>query len=111
MTTQNRKADLLREKMEVDDRLNRFKIKLQRARNMAAKRRIFMDPHEYAKLETKIIDLKRESQFLQLEIANLPKEYQPRIDTYFVSAARRLLPPETFNQILSVASAERETSK
>ena len=68
---QDKRADLIRQKLEIDDRLSRLKTKQRDARAYAAKHRVYMDVNEYSKLDRKISDLKRESQYLQLEITKL----------------------------------------
>jgi hypothetical protein len=73
MTT-DKKTALLRRKADVDERIGRLKAKLRRTNAVAASRSIFMDPNEYAKLELQLAQLTRESQNIQTDLSNLPKQ-------------------------------------
>src|SRR5262245_13890986 len=98
---EDQRAALLRQKIEIDDRLNRLKIKQLRARTDARTRRIYMDRDEYAKLAVRILNLKTESQLLQVQIGNLAKP--TTVESRFVELARQLLPTQQFEEIFNKA--------
>lgn len=72
--SEDQRSELLRQKIEVDERLGRMKTKLHQARTKAYVRRQFLSPSEYASLENRITRLKSESQWLQMEIGKLKKQ-------------------------------------
>jgi hypothetical protein len=68
-----------------------------------------MDPNEYRKLETRIQNLKQESQLLQLEIGGVSGPKPRAFETCFFVEARRLLAPDVFQSIFDAAKEKSAT--
>jgi hypothetical protein len=78
MEFEERKASLLKLKLDVDQRLAALKGKKHKAAMLAWTKGVYMDRKKFAHLEQSIERLKQESQQVQLELTLLKLERKPK---------------------------------
>jgi hypothetical protein len=100
------RADAIRQKLEVDDRIRALKDTISKAKSEAASRGRYMDPREFRRLEQELSRLKDESQALQTQLGEIRKQAheawkneRKESSEMFRKAAHALLSQETFEQI------------
>jgi hypothetical protein len=109
------RAEVLRRKHLVDEEIGRLKTQIGDAKASVRARGVYMDPHAYRRLEAKLAGLKVESQALQARLGELREAEKERDraahdaerSTFlgrFVEAAREMLDPETFAEIVAAAN-------
>jgi hypothetical protein len=74
MEHEEKKASLLKQKIDVDQRLANLKTKKFKASILARTKGVYMDPKKFSHLEMSIERLKQESQQIQLELSLLKLE-------------------------------------
>jgi hypothetical protein len=78
---EQKKANLLKLKLDVDQRLANLKSKRHKASMLAKTRGLYMDPKKFAHLENRIESLKQESQQIQLQLSLLKLERRQSNET------------------------------
>lgn len=103
-------AAAIAKKLEVDEELRQAKIKYLEVCCARSTRGITIDPNKFNKLVQRIENLKQESQALQCRIGELKQQQKQentvRSQDVFRAAAKKVLPPELFNQVLAEACKE-----
>lgn len=113
------RALTIQRKHEVDDSLRTLKAKLVEAKAKAATRGAFMPIDEFRKLTARVDALKEESLALQTRLGELrdaekaanreaDKAERSAFPQRFMTAARKMLDPDTYNELVREAAAGAE---
>lgn len=112
------RAALVAEKIQVDELTRTLKLKIVEAKRSAALHRRFMDSTEYQRLERRFEAAKQRSQAIQDELTLLKlqarrtpeqvKEDHANFLGRFFRAAKQLLDPEDFRDVIDVANDTEE---
>lgn len=104
------RSEAIAAKHDVDDRIRLLKAQVAEAKTKAATRGEFMNPTQFRGLESRLSDLKDESQALQTLLGRIrDKERADNVVLHnqendaFRKAAHKILPPETLAAIESAA--------
>lgn len=112
---------LMARKIEVDTEMVSLKSKVGKAKSDAFTRRVYMDPTAFRALERRLESAKVESQSIQAQLGKLNKADRARervaseaearsFERRFVDAAKALLEPDDFQDIVDTANDEADAA-
>src|SRR5262249_43965434 len=113
------RGELTEKKMRIDEEIRALKKQISDANADARTRGVYMDRKQFRELQARADSLGFESQALQARLCGLKREAEARnreasrldnerFERRFIAAARELLEPEAYEQLMAAAREDDE---